>query len=558
MLRELTIQNIVLIERLSLSFADGLCVLTGETGAGKSILLDALGLALGERASGGLVRSGEAQGSASACFDISNNANAKAALEALGLAVSDELILRRTLASDGKSKAFINDAPVSQQALKTLAATLLEIHGQHDQQGLMDPRTHREVLDAYGKLERESKAVAEAYSALADARKKRTQLEEEIATAAHEEEYLRHMSGELKQLAPQAGEETELADKRLRFMQSEKLRAVLDEAVGSLSGKEVVAAIRSAHRTITRSSLTQGETFAPVVAALEQALDGADTALDQLLAIGRESFGGEAELERVEERLFALKAAARKYHVPCDELSNLLDETNQKLALLKSNEAALHAATKEVDACKKRFAETASTLSAKRKTVAGKLEKAVLKELSSLKMENTHFVVEFTPLTESEWAAHGSDGIQFMVATNVAKGKVPTLSPIHKIASGGELSRFMLALKVAFAHVRVTPSLIFDEIDTGTGGAVADAIGKRLALLAQHHQVFVVTHLPQVAARAEQHFRVEKSAGKKGVVTSVVELKKTERTEELARMLSGAKITDEARKAAKKLVEEAA
>lgn len=558
MLRELTIQNIVLIDRLHLSFAEGLCVLTGETGAGKSILLDALGLSLGERAQGGMVRTGQAQGSVSAVFEIANNAPAQAALAALGLAEADDIILRRTLAADGKSKAFVNDAPVSGQALKTIGATLLEIHGQHDQQGLLDAGTHRSVLDAYGTLARDALAVAAGYAALSTARKKRDALAADIAQAAREEEFLRHMHGELKALAPKLGEEEALAEKRTRLMQSEKLRAVLEEVMQSLSGKDVLGSLRSAQRTLTRSTLTQGEAFAAVITALEQALDGADTAIDQLLEIQRESFGGEDVLERTEERLFALRAAARKYHVPCEELATLLEQTAHKLSLLKSNEAALAAATKDVERCKTHFVEVASALSLKRKAAAKKLQKTVLTELASLKMENTHFEAVFTALAEHEWAAHGTDGVQFMVATNVAKGSAPAPQPIHKIASGGELSRFMLALKVAFAHVRVTPSLIFDEIDTGTGGAVADAIGKRLALLSKHHQVFVVTHLPQVAARAEQHFRVEKNVSKKGVVTGVAELKKQERTEELARMLSGANITDEARKAAKKLMEDAA
>jgi DNA repair protein RecN (Recombination protein N) len=558
MLRELTIQHIVLIEKLHLTFADGLCVLTGETGAGKSILLDALGLTLGERAQAGMVRSGQAQGSVSAVFDIAGNVHAQAALEQLGMEPADELILRRTIASDGKSKAFVNDAPVGQQALKTMAACLLEIHGQHDQQGLLDVATHRTMLDAFGKLESECKDVATAYAALSAARKKQEALEAEIAQAQKEEEYLRHMHGELKTLAPKAGEEESLAEKRTRLQQSEKLRGVLDEAMQSLSGKDVVGSLRAAHRTLTRSLLTQGEAFAAVIASLETALDGADSAMDQLLAIHRESFGGEDVLERTEERLFALRAAARKYGVACEELASLFADVTHKLSLLKSNESALGEASKAVAACKKRFVEVAEDLSKKRKAAAKKLEKAVLKELASLKMENTHVEAAFSPLAESEWASHGADGVQFMVATNVAKGAAPTLSPIHKIASGGELSRFMLALKVAFAHVRITPSLIFDEIDTGTGGAVADAIGKRLALLAAHHQVFVVTHLPQVAARGNQHLRVEKNVGKNGVTTRVSELTKQERTEELARMLSGAKITDEARKAAKKLMEDAA
>ncbi len=560
MLTQLSIRNIVLIENAQLSLKPGLCVLSGETGAGKSILLDSLGLILGARADSGLVRQGEAQGSVAAEFDISANDSAKGLLAELELEPADTLIIRRSLSSDGKTRCLINDQAVTVAALKRLGETLVEVHGQHDQKSLQDSGIHRDLLDDYGHLNGMRKSVEDSYRLLREQMDQVDALKAEIDRVAREQEYLQHMRNELRQLSPQTGEEEALTSQRATMMQSEKLFEVLGEAIGELnSGKGVVGAIRGAQRTLTRSALTSGDAFSAIIDGLEKAAIEAEEALYALEKSGSSATYNPQKLEEIEERLFALKAAGRKYNLPVEELAVLYQEVEEKLSLIDTQEYRLKAVEVKVAQAREEFLRHAEKLSQARRKSSVKLEKAIEAELAPLKMENTRFRVRIETLEDQHWSQYGIDSIRFECATNVTKGdKDIAFSPLNKIASGGELSRFMLAMKVALSSVRSTPTIIFDEIDTGTGGAVAAAIGERLAMLGKHFQVLVVTHLPQVAARGSQHLLVHKQEKAKRVVTQVDELTVEQREEELARMLAGATITQEARKAAQKLLEQVA
>ncbi len=545
MLIQLSIRNIVLIESCDISLQSGLCVLSGETGAGKSILLDALGLVLGARAENGLVRGGEVQGMVTAEFDISDNKNARAALEELGMDAAESLIIRRSLSADGKTRCHINDQPATVAALKQLGETLVEVHGQHDQRSLMDMSLHRDLLDEYASLGVARKATATACLQWKADMQALDALKAETEKTAREQDYLKHMHNELSDLAPEPGEEEMLATQRTTMMQSEKLFEVLNEVTGELNaGKGVASSLRSAQRMLTRSTLTASSAFTPIIESLEKAALEAEEAMVALEKTGRDSQFNPEKLERIEERLFALKAAGRKYNLPVDELAKLRKEVAEKLQLIDSQEHRLQALEEKMAASRKAYAEAASRLSAGRMKSAVKLEKAVEAELKPLKMENTRFRVRIEPLPEQLWAEHGMDGVYFECATNVTKGttQIP-YAPLNKIASGGELSRFMLALKVSLSTVRQASTLIFDEIDAGTGGAVADAIGQRLSRLGEGAQVLVVTHLPQVAARGSQHLLVSKQQKGKKILTQVDALGAPERKEELARMLAGATIT---------------
>lgn len=557
MLLRLNIRNIVLIESADIELEKGLCVLSGETGAGKSILLDSLGLVLGARADSGLVRRGQDSGSVTAEFDISGNDGAKAVLRELDLDDADALIIRRSLGVDGKTRCLVNDAPITVSGLKRLGDTLVEVHGQHDQRTLSDATIHRALLDEFGGLAGQRKQVAAAYQQWRGAMDKLEQLKATIEQAAREQDYLQHMRNELKQLSPQIGEEEELANQRTSMQQREKLFDVLNEAIGELnSGKGVLGALRGASRTLTRSSLTGGAEFQPIIEGLEKAAIEAEEALYALEKLGEDGTFRPEQLEQVEERLFALKAAGRKYNMPVDELAALYQQVEEKLGLMDSQEQALARLEKEVGEARAAFTQVAAKLSEARGKAAARLTKAIEKELEPLKMGGTRFRTRLDSLGENGWSEWGADSVQFECATNVTKAdKDVAFNTLNKIASGGELSRFMLAMKVALSAVRSTPTLIFDEIDTGTGGAVAAAIGERLAVLGKAAQVLVVTHLPQVAARGMQHLRVSKHETAKKVTTQVAALSHAEREEELARMLAGATVTQEARKAAQKLLE---
>ncbi|MBR0952306.1 DNA repair protein RecN [Bradyrhizobium canariense] len=555
MLARLSIRDIVLIERLDIEFAPGLAVLTGETGAGKSILLDAFALALGGRGDAGLVRHGAEQGQVTAVFDIPKNHPAAKILAENGLEDTGEMILRRVQLADGRTRAFINDQAISVQTLKAVGAALVEIHGQHDERALVDAATHRRLLDAFAGLEKDVSAV----EALWDARRTaNTALDEHrvgMERAAREADYLRHASDELKQLAPKDGEETSLASRRTTMMQGEKIASDLREAQEVVGGhNSPVAALAAAVRRLERRGVNSPALVEPAVKAIDIAINALEEADQHLQAALAATDFDPLELERIEERLFALRAASRKYSTPVDGLAALAAKYAADVVLIDAGASRLkklELAAIEADA---RYAAAAKKLSMARQKSAEKLNKAVNAELAPLKLERAKFMTQ----VETDEAAPGPQGIdrvEFWVQTN--PGTKP--GPLMKVASGGELSRFLLALKVVLSDRGSAPTLVFDEIDTGVGGAVADAIGGRLARLAGKVQVMAVTHAPQVAARADQHLLISKDALDKGkrVATRVNALAADHRREEIARMLAGAEITAEARAAADRLLKAA-
>ena len=554
MLVRLSIRDIVLIDRLDIDFGSGLAALTGETGAGKSILLDAFALALGARGDVALVREGAEQGQVTAAFDIADDHPARAVLAAndLGsdLGAGDELIVRRVQFADGRTRAFINDQPVSVQVLRALGSALVEIHGQHDDRAFVEAATHRALLDAFGGLEDAAADVGRRW----DERREREAAVEahraDVERARREAEWLRHAVDELGRLAPQSGEETSLAERRTAMMQAEKaaedLRATHEAVAGPHSP---VPPLATAVRRLERRAAQAPALVEPVVKAIDAALTALDEARGHLEQALRAADFDPGELERIEERLFALRAAGRKYNAPVDELAALARRYEGDLALIDAGAERLAALEKEAQASVTRYREAAQSLSAGRKRAAAALDKAVNAELKPLKLERAQFS------TQIETGGEGPDGldrVEFWVRTN--PGTRP--GPLMKVASGGELARFLLALKVVLADRGSAPTLIFDEIDTGVGGAVADAIGVRLARLASGVQVIAVTHAPQVAARADRHYLIAKDTLAKGkrVATRVLELQAERRREEIARMLAGAEITAEARAAAERLI----
>lgn len=554
MLVTLSIRDIVLIERLTLAFQPGLCVLTGETGAGKSILLDSLGLALGSRGDSSLVRHGSDQAGVTAEFDLSRQPDhpAFAILREQELEVEDTLVIRRTLTADGRSRCFINDQPVGVTLLRRLGETLVEVHGQFDTHGLLDPRTHRDLLDDYAQIATQGQQVAASWRAWRQVEQARLTAAEDAARARAEEEYLRHAVEELDQLAPEEGEEAALAEKRVVLQHREKLIDGITQAYGELSGERgAERALASALRTLSRLAERAGGRLDPVIAALDEAANDVSEAARSLQALSADMDSDGGNLDRIEERLFALRAAARKHGTDVDGLVGLRSEMGRKLSLIEDQGDLLQKLAGQAETTKAAYVNAAKALSAARTKAAAQLDKAVAAELKPLKLEKARFVTKVAPLEEEGWGPGGIDDVAFQVATNV--GAPP--GPLAKIASGGELARFMLALKVVLAQVGTVPTLVFDEVDTGVGGAVADAIGERLARLGGHDlQVLVVTHSPQVAARGAHHWQVRKKAAGGRTVTEVHPLSRAERLEELARMLSGAEVTQAARAAAESLL----
>jgi DNA repair protein RecN (Recombination protein N) len=554
-LARLSIRDIVLIDRLDIDFTSGLSVLTGETGAGKSILLDAFALALGARGDVALVRQGAEQGQVTAAFELPRDHPAQAVLAGNDIPGEDELILRRVQFADGRTRAFVNDQPVSVQVLKNLGAALVEIHGQHDERALVDAATHRRLLDAFGGLDGEAQAVARLWDERRAGREAVEVHRAEVERAQREADWLRHAVEELERLAPQAGEETALAEKRAGMMQAERVAEDFRDALASIAGtNSPVPAIAAAVRRLERRSAQAPALIEPAVKSLDAALTAVDEARAHLETALRIADYDPGELEKIEERLFALRAAGRKYNVAVDELAASALRYRADLALIDAGAerlAALDAAAKEAD---QRYARGAAALSARRAESAQALDKAVNGELKPLKLERAKFMTEI--VTEPDAGGpYGIDRIEFWVQTN--PGTRP--GPLMKVASGGELARFLLALKVVLADRGSAPTLVFDEVDTGAGGAVADAIGQRLARLADKVQVVAVTHAPQVAARADRHYVITKDARDRGkrVSTGITEVAAERRREEIARMLAGAEITEEARKAAERLIRQA-
>ena len=553
MLSRLSIRDIVLIDRLDIDFAEGLAVLTGETGAGKSILLDAFALALGARGDQTLVRQGIEQGQVTAVFELARNHPARGVLKTNDIASEDDLILRRVQFADGRTRAFVNDQPVSVQVMKQLGEALVEIHGQHDERALTDAATHRRLLDAFGGLDDDAGKVAALWTARRSAEEAAVAHREQVARAQRESDWLRHAVDELDKLAPQAGEETALAERRTTMMQAEKVAEDLRDAHEVIAGaNSAVPALSGVIRRLERRQQQAPALIEPTVKALDAALTGLEETRTHLEAALRAADYDPAELERIEERLFALRAAGRKYNAPVDELAVVAARYKSDLALIDAGEEKLKTLEAAAQAAEAEYRAAAEALSKARDKAATALDKAVNGELKPLKLERAKFS---TQVDAAEPGPNGIDRAEFWVQTN--PGTRP--GPLMKVASGGELARFLLALKVVLADRGSAPTLVFDEIDTGVGGAVADAIGVRLAKLASGVQVLAVTHAPQVAARAERHFLISKDALEKGkrVATRVAELAAEKRREEIARMLAGAEITSEARAAAERLIKQA-
>ncbi len=552
MLTALSINNVVLIDKLDLEFKSGLSVLTGETGAGKSILLDSLGLVLGNRAEASMIRQGADKLSVSAVFELSvENKELAVLLDEYEIETSDELLIKRTLNRDGKGKIFINDQPVGARLLKEIGRYLVEIHGQFDNQGLLNPANHRDVLDAFGNYKTTAEEVKKCWQAYKQAEKARKEAEENIARAKSDEEDLRHWIGELEKLNTFAGEEEALSQKRLELMNAEKLLDSLNYAYASLNGNfDIIAAVRQAQAAMDKANQVVDGKYDDIINMLEQTLINAEEAVNEIEAASRNISLNQNELDSVEERIFTLRSVARKHQVNVDELPEVLEKFRQQLNAIELGEDGIRQLRQAEERAKLSYVEAANELSGKRKAAALILDSRVMAELTPLKMEKARFVTQVEKLEADGWSEHGIDNISFTVSTNPNSPQ----GPLNKIASGGELARFMLALKVNLAQSSSVSAMIFDEVDAGVGGATAKAVGERLARLAKDVQVLVVTHSPQVAASGNHHYKVEKTTSDNVTTTSVRELNGNERQEEIARMLAGETITDEARAAAKVLL----
>lgn len=548
MLRALDIRDMLIIDQLTLELRPGLNVLTGETGAGKSILLDSLGFVLGWRGRAELVRQGADQGEVVAVFDLDADHPAHAILDEAGLPRSDELILRRVNTADGRKTAWINDRRASGEVLRALSDVLVELHGQHDDRGLLNPRGHRALLDAFGGYADHLQAVKTAWSAMAEARKSLNALEEQVAAARAEEDFLRHSVKELDALNPEPGEEATLDANRRRMQSAEKIRDDIARAHQLLGYEGGEGALTDAARWLDGVAGQAGEALDEPIAALSRALvelgeaqSGVERVLDSL------DFNP-SDLEQTEERLFAIRALARKHGVAPDDLGDFATDLRDRLTALDAGEAGLDAAQKALRKAETDYATAAGALSTARKKAAKALDTAVMAELAPLKMDRAVFA---TQVEQGDPGPEGQDAVTFTVATNPGA----PAGPLNKIASGGELSRFLLALKVCLTGTDSGRTLIFDEIDRGVGGATADAVGRRLAALAATGQVLVVTHSPQVAARGAHHWRVEKTVHQGATLSTVTALPEADRVDEIARMLAGDTVTQEARAAAKALLE---
>jgi DNA repair protein RecN (Recombination protein N) len=553
MLNSLAIRDVVLIDRLDLSFGPGLTVLTGETGAGKSILLDSLGLALGARGDSALVRAGQPQAAITAGFGVAPTHPARALLAEQGLIAEEEIVLRRVVSADGRSRAFVNDQAVSLGLLRRLGALLVEVQGQHEQVGLADPAAHAALLDSAGGLERARAEVAGRHRAWRLAEAEAEAAAARIAEAERDEAWLRHAVAELDALAPDPAEETALVAERQALQQGERRAEAIAEALAALAPRERRAAhpgqaLRGAMRALDR--LPGGSGAEAAQEAIGRALDSLAEAEQALERLANAAAPDPRRLEAAEERLFALRAAARKHGVPVAELTDLRDQLAQRLAALDAGTGALAAATRAAAAARAAYLEAATALRAARQAAAGGLEAAVGRELPPLRLDRARLVVDIAEKPEPAWGPEGIDRVAFLISTN--PGQPP--GALDRVASGGELSRLMLALKVVLSAGSPVPTLVFDEVDSGIGGATAAAVGERLARVADRLQVLVVTHSPQVAARGARHLHVAKLVSAGRAETRVMPLDARTRREEIARMLAGEQVTEAARAAADSLL----
>jgi DNA repair protein RecN (Recombination protein N) len=559
MLAALSIRDIVLIDKLDLAFGAGLSALTGETGAGKSILLDAFSLAIGARGDASLVRRGAEQGQVTATFELAPDHPVLALLAGNDIPIEDMLILRRVQGADGRSRAFINDTSVSVQLLRQVGQALVEIHGQHDERALIDPSGHRDLVDAFGGLSDDARRVEALYDAWLVADATRGRHESEIAATRANADYVAHALEELRALNPEAGEEEALAEKRQLMMNAEKIAADLNEALDALQGEGTAGArLASALRRIERQAAGGGALLTGVAEALERVMSETNTARDKLEEALAATAFEPVDLERAEERLFGLRALARKHRVQVDDLPGLTERLAAELTALDTSEGRAAELAEQAKVARKAYEAAALALSKARAKAAKKLDAEVAAELAPLKLDKARFVTHIDTVDMAEGGPSGIDRVAFWVATN--PGTEP--GPMMKVASGGELARFILALKVVLAARGSAPTLIFDEADSGVGGATASAIGERLAGLAAEVQVLAVTHAPQVAALADGHLMIAKEAmhGPDGetMATRVAVLEGAHRREEIARMLAGQTITDEARAAADRLMSRSA
>ncbi len=553
MLQALHIKNVVLIEQLSLDFSGGLSALTGETGAGKSILLDSLGLALGARGDAGLVRRGTQQASVTAEFELPHQHPAYDVLKEQDIPCEGTLILRRVLNDDGRSKAYINDESVSIGFLKTIGELLVDIHGQFETYGLLNPATHRFVLDQFSDNSSYLSDVFDAFRKWRDAERELAEAEELAARAMENEAYIRDCVEELRDLSPVEGEELVLVDKKKQIQYVDALRecyAFVGEALGGEQGADIL--VGQAWKNLERNADKIGQDISGLIEDLNAASENIQQAcrkLDQLAS----RLDLDLNLEEIEDRLYALRALARKHHCAVDDLPRLLGEFSAKINMVDGQDDVLRKLRKKVEESKEKYRLCATKLHDRRKSAAQRLDKVINSELKPLKLDKSVFETSVELChPETAWGAYGFDDVRFLVATNASSDTAPVLESLNKIASGGEMARFMLALKVVLADSAPYPGVfVFDEIDTGIGGATASAVGERLAKLALRHQVMVVTHSPQVASVANHHWMVSKSGGR----TTITPLDGQSRQEEIARMLSGAEISTEARAAAAKLLD---
>ncbi len=552
MLLGLTIRDVVLIDRLDLAFRAGLCVLTGETGAGKSILLDALGLALGRRAEAGLVREGASEAAVTAEFAVGRNHPAYALLREAGLdGESETIVLRRLLRRDGRSRAFVNDEPASIGLLRGLGDSLVEIQGQFEQRGLLDPAEHRAILDTFAEQSVDPAALASAWRGWRAAQRAEDEAARLLAASREEEDLLRHHLAELDALAPEPGEEDLLSARRTLLQNAERLAETLGEAIGELDGEAgAQAALARATRRLERARVRAQGLLDDALAAAERAANETAEALAVLESAARRLELDPRELETVEERLFALRAAARKHQMAVADLPALRHALTTRLAAIEAGAEDVETLARATAAARARFITAAAAVSRARTDAAQRLDAGVAAELTPLRLDKARFRTVLTPLAEPDWGERGCERVHFEIATTPGA----PFGPLARIASGGELSRFMLALKLVLAGTSSVPTLIFDEVDSGIGGAVAAAVGERLQRLGTSLQVLVVTHSPQVAARGAHHWRVAKRLSERQTVTRVEELDPDTRQEEIARMLSGRIVTAEARAAAASLI----
>jgi len=552
MLESLSVRNFVLIEKLDVDFTSGFTILSGETGAGKSILLGALGLVMGNRADVDLIRSGTDKLSVTATFSAPQKESPiNTIAKENDIEIDGSIIIKRSLNADGKSKIFINDQPISLKLLKEFASELVEIHGQFDNQGLLNQANHIEILDNYGKYFQKIEQVRDFYNQYKQATQNRIKALQQLEQSKQEENNLKAWVDELQKLKPISGEEEDLGKRRAEIMNSEKIIESFNLAYSSLMREfDIFASLRRAEGAISRINNLLDNKYSNIAETLEQAVINLDESVRQIEDASANLNYNANEADQIEQRLFALRAAARKHQVSVDELPQKLQEMQEKLAAIENGEDNLISLTKIEEKTRLQYLTAAKELSEKRKQAANLLDKKVMKELPPLKMEKAKFVTTIEELPENQWNSSGIDNISFTVSTNPNSPQ----GPLNKIASGGELARFMLALKVNLAAENEQKTMIFDEVDSGIGGATAEAVGTRLRDLAKKAQVLVVTHSPQVAACGQNHFKVFKQTQNNITTTYIKLLSAKEREEEIARMLAGEKISDEARAAAKVLI----